>query len=93
MKLSPDQENPNPACVACKPGYFPTLIANKPYVKQCTYIDNCNISTEYNTEFNICDQCIQGFSFKYDANSKDNLSNYMNCIQVENQDYNCSIVD
>lgn len=58
---------PNPACVACAPGFYPKLSDTNlqdqpyPYIKSCEKITNCKSSAA----FNQCEQCEDGFVLEY----------------------------
>lgn len=57
----------NPICVACKPGFKPTLNNSKNYaINNCTEIKNCANSNSFNT----CELCKFGYALDIDSNGE-----------------------
>lgn len=81
----------NPVCVACAPGYKATVQSNNYMVSSCTKIANCMATLS--TTFNKCSICSKGFALKYSSAAPDGLSDYEECIDTPNVDFNCLIAN
>ena len=82
-QVSDTTKNPNPVCIACKPGYKPTLSSSNikgltyKYITVCELIENCKSSTE----FNKCLVCNDGYVLKYQSDSGNNWQTLAeNCV-------------
>lgn len=82
----------NPVCIACKPGYKPTMSSNSENafaVAVCTAIENCE--TQESTTFNKCDLCAGEFSLKYDVTAPNQLTRGLECVNSGQE--NCLVYD
>ena len=86
-------------CLACKPGFAPTFVADNvnKVINTCTLITNCDTSNEANnTWMNSCQKCMDGHTWELDPNSF--LPNFSICAtepstncQFKNTDSNSCI--
>lgn len=60
-----DYTKANPFCGECKPGYKPTRYSFMNMAVDCAEITNCKTG-ENGKSFSSCDECNDGFYFKYD---------------------------
>jgi hypothetical protein len=82
----------NPYCIACKPGYKPTMSGSSDNIfaiAECAAIENCN--TQDSSTFNKCDICSGQFSLKYDSTAQNKLTNGLECVSSGQE--NCLVYD
>lgn len=67
-------------CLACKPGYKPTMFTHIDYaISECTRIENCIKSSR----FNGCSECREGYVLEFDDDTK--IPKIDSCVKsVEN---------
>lgn len=88
-----DYQQANPFCIECKPGYRASRISYMNMVYQCELIPNC-FSGMNGKSFNACDECEQGYYFKYDTSNNMGGVDRSVCFQsFQNHDGNCFSFD